>query len=208
MSTYLDSFHSLKEARLFIQQIQSSFNKEYPAAKRALFNIENSIVLKLARKLRTFEIDPGNQEKIELFIEILQWCECLDVNTISAILEGEFFNKWLFVLYSWIHQEEANLMEIVNWIEGWRSLFPSSLLKNSFVIHQFNRAWDIINDIVDHTSKVDPSYFEKPTTYMHVIQHRYKKENEANLKKVLCIFDLLEIEIEKRNNRSSFHEYT
>ena len=184
LSAYLDSFTSLKEARAFLLHIQPLFNQEYPAAKRSLHNIENSIVLKLARQLRSFEIDPGNQENIELFMDTVQWVDCLGSDTLSAILEGEFFPSWLFVLYSWIHQQEVNLMEIVNWIDGWRSLFPPALLENTYIIQQFNRGWDIVNDILDHTNKVDKTLLEKPNTYLHVIQNRRIRENEEALKKV------------------------
>lgn len=140
--------------------------------------------MKLARSLRAFEIDPSNQENIEVFAMVMEWSDCLDENTLSAILEGEFFNKWMCVLYSWIHQEEVDLMEIVNWIDGWRSMFPPTLLDNQFIVKQFNRGWDIVNDVMDHTSLVDPAVLEKPITYLHVIQNRRIMENEENLRQV------------------------
>ena len=184
LSSYINSLQSLEEARCFILSIYSFFNKENTAAQRSLNAIQNSIVLRLARSLRTFVIDPSNQENIELFISIVNWSECMDVNTISSILEGEFFNQWLFVLYSWIHQDHVNYTEIINWIEGWRSLFPKSLLENPFIIKQFNRGWDIVNDVLEKTDKVNPAYFEKPTSYLQVLQNRKKMENAEILKQV------------------------
>lgn len=189
LSALLDSFSSLKEARAFLVEIKPFFSQELPSAKRSLHNIENSIVMKLARSLRAFEIDPSNQENIEVFAMIMEWSDCLDENTLSAILEGEFFTKWMCVLYSWIHQDEVDLMEIVNWIDGWRSMFPPSLLDNQYIVRQFNRGWDIVNDVMDHTSLVDPAVLEKPITYLHVIQNRRIMENEENLRQVSGLID-------------------
>ena len=190
INSLLETIPSLEEARILLLKIKPLFKVESPASKRVLHSIENSLILKLARNLRLLVIDPSNQENIELFINTLQWSDCLDHDTLAAILEGEFFNQWLFVLYSWVHQENVNWNEVVNWIEGWRSLFPQLLLDNPFVIKQFNRGWDIVNDCLDHTNKVDPSYFEKPISYINVIQNRRLAEKQSEIKKVrFVVFD-------------------
>ncbi|OAO17528.1 tuftelin-interacting protein [Blastocystis sp. ATCC 50177/Nand II] len=185
ITAFVASLPSLAAAREFISSVKPLYDAELQSARRSLFMLENAVLPQLARGLREFEVDPGNQEHIETFIETMRWCECVDAGVMSALLEGEFFNKWLFVLYSWMHQPSADLAEIVNWIEGWRSLLPPALLENEYVQRQFNRCWDIVNEVLDGKRVVDPRSFEKRTSYISVIQSRRIEEKEEMLRERL-----------------------
>lgn len=184
ITAFVASLPSLAAAREFISSVKPLYDAELQGARRSLFMLENAVLPQLACGLREFEVDPGNQEHIETFIETMRWCECVDAGVMSALLEGEFFNKWLFVLYSWMHQPSADLAEIVNWIEGWRSLLPPALLENEYVQRQFNRCWDIVNEVLDGKRVVDPRSFEKRTSYISVIQSRRIEEKEEMLREV------------------------
>ena len=135
---------------------------------------------KLVARLHALAIDPSNQQHIDYFTSVLEWSDCIDPSTLSALLEGEFFQKWLGVLFDWIHQPGVNLQEIVRWIQGWQSLFPEEMLRERHVVQQFNRCWDIVNDFLDGTNKIDPSQFRKQISYYRVLQNR--KIEEANQK--------------------------
>ena len=184
VTNYITSLPSLVAAREFISSIKPLYDPELQGARRSLFMVENAVLPQLATGLREFEVDPSNQEHIETFIETMWWCECIDAGVMSALLEGEFFNKWLFVLYSWMHQPHVDLAEIVNWIEGWRSLLPAALQENEYVQRQFNRCWDIVNEVLDDKHVVDPRSFEKHTSYISVIQNRRIEEKEEMLRDV------------------------
>ena len=180
LSSYLKSLADLRELKSVLAELKPLFDSESPAARRSLFALENTVLPKLVTRLRALEIDPSDQQHIDYFTSVLEWSDCIDLDTLSAVLEGEFFPKWLAVLFDWIHQPGVNLQEIVLWIQGWRSLFPEELLRESHVVQQFNRCWDIVNDFLDGTSKIDPAQFRKPVSYYRVLQNR--KIEEANRK--------------------------
>lgn len=184
VTSYVNSLPSLPLAREFIASIKPLFNTESQGARRSLFMLENAVLPQLAKALRALEINPSNQEGIEVFMETMLWSECIDANIMSALLEGEFFNKWLFVLYSWMHQENTDLTEIVNWIEGWRSLIPQALLENEYTVRQFSRCWDVVNEVLDEKRVVDPRCYEKRTSYISVIQNRRIEEKEEMIREV------------------------
>ena len=180
LSAYLKSLADLRELKSVLVELKPLFDSESPAARRSLFALENTALPKLVSRLRALQIDPSDQQHIDYFTSVLEWSDCIDLGTLSAVLEGEFFPKWLAVLFDWIHQPGVNLQEIVMWIQGWRSLFPDELLRESHVVQQFNRCWDIVNDFLDGTNKIDSTQFRKPVSYYRVLQNR--KIEEANRK--------------------------
>ena len=180
LSAYLKSLADLRELKAVLAELRPLFDTESPAARRSLAALENAVLPKLVARLRALQIDPSDQQHIENFTSVLEWSDCVDLGTLSALLEGEFFPKWLGVLFDWIHQSGVNLQEIVAWIQGWRSLFPAELLRESHVVQQFNRCWDIVNDALDGTNKIDPSQFRKQVSYYRVLQNR--QIEEANRK--------------------------
>ena len=74
--------------------------------------LQNAVLPKLASSLRQLEVNPGNQEHIEYFTDVMEWSEWFDSDTFSAILEGEFFPQWLDILYDWSHQSGVVLKEV------------------------------------------------------------------------------------------------
>ena len=161
------------------------------SARKALTSVlQNAILPKLATSLRQLEINPGNQQRIELFTEVMDWNGWFDGDTFSAVLEGEFFPQWLDVLYDWLHQPGVVLQEVLNWVEGWRSLFVTTVLENPFIVMQFNRGWDVINEVLGGGGKeggkmrIDPSCYRKPTNYRHVIQNRMYQMKADRMREV------------------------
>lgn len=158
---------------------------QFQAARKSLSSIlQNAVLPKLASSLRQLEVNPGNQEHIEYFTDVMEWSEWFDSDTFSAMLEGEFFPQWLDILYDWSHQSGVVLKEVCGWIEGWRSLFPNSVLENRYIILQFNRAWDIINEVLEGGNQIDPSVYRQPITYRHVLQNRLIQEKTDRMRDV------------------------
>ena len=143
-----------------------------------------SLIYSSERCSTQLEVNPGNQEHIEYFTDVMEWSEWFDSDTFSAILEGEFFPQWLDILYDWSHQSGVVLKEVCGWIEGWRSLFPNSVLENRYIILQFNRAWDIINEVLEGGNQIDPSVYRQPITYRHVLQNRLIQEKTDRMRDV------------------------
>jgi tuftelin-interacting protein 11 len=83
------------------------------------------IVRKLIRCLhREFEINPENQS-LEALTWVLAWRDHLPERQLVALLEGEFFPKWLKALRKWV-SGSPNLAELENWYCGWKLLFEKN----------------------------------------------------------------------------------
>ena len=184
----MKSLTDLEEAKTIITELKPLFDMESPAARKSLFALENAVLPRLAHVLRALEINPGDQQHIDYFTSVMEWSSHIDMATFSALLEGEFFPKWLGVLYDWIHQSSASLQEIVIWIQGWQSLFPEDVMRESYVVKQFNRCWDIINDYLDGTNKIDPGQFARPISYLRVLQNRSVEEVNKRLYDVVSCY--------------------
>ncbi|GMF30664.1 unnamed protein product [Phytophthora lilii] len=85
------------------------------------------IVRKLIRCLhREFEINPENQS-LEALKWVLAWKDHLSNRQFIALLEGEFFPKWLKVLRKWV-SGSPSLIELEKWYFGWKLLFEKNKL--------------------------------------------------------------------------------
>ncbi|CAI5743443.1 unnamed protein product [Hyaloperonospora brassicae] len=80
------------------------------------------IVRTLARCLhREFEIKPDNQSLAPL-TWVLAWKGHIPDRQFIAVLEGEFFPKWLKTLRTWV-TGSPNLTELEAWYRGWKLYF-------------------------------------------------------------------------------------
>uniref|UniRef100_M4B9B9 G-patch domain-containing protein n=1 Tax=Hyaloperonospora arabidopsidis (strain Emoy2) TaxID=559515 RepID=M4B9B9_HYAAE len=80
------------------------------------------IVRKLIRCLhREFEIKPDNQSLVAL-TWVLAWKDHLSDRQFIALMEGEFFPKWLKALRTWV-AGSPNLTELDTWYRGWKFFF-------------------------------------------------------------------------------------
>lgn len=209
MTSFISSLPSLPTSLKFLTDMipfltpHISPDSQFQEARKALSSVlQNAILPKLASSLRLLEVNPGNQEHIEYFTDVMEWSEWFDYDTLSAVLEGEFFPQWLDILYDWSHQPGVVLSEVYGWIEGWRSLFPASLLENHYVILQFNRAWDIINEVLEGGNHIDPSLYRQPITYRHVLQNRLIQEKTDRMRNVR-IFDGFDVQKLRQEQRES-----
>ena len=64
----------------------------------------------------------------------------------TCLLLGEFFPKWLRVLYIWLTNpvNSPDYEEISVWYSGWKGLFPEEILSDESIMHCFNIALDMM----------------------------------------------------------------
>ncbi|ORE15132.1 TFP11-domain-containing protein [Rhizopus microsporus] len=107
-----------------------------------------SILPKLTNTLRDeFEVNPRNQE-LDSLIWCLAWKDMLSQTVLGQLLENEFFNKWLHVLFQWLSLDitQVNYDEIRTWYLWWRQLFDSyGLNTNKHVMKGFKDGLDLMN---------------------------------------------------------------
>ena len=100
------------------------------------------IIPKLITALRSFVINPQNQS-IDVIQAVLSWHKVIPQINLCALLAGEFFPKWLHVLYLWL-STSPDFEEVSEWYAGWRSLFPEDIAEDNLVKTQFNMALDMM----------------------------------------------------------------
>lgn len=109
------------------------------------FLIRN-IIPKLVMSLRNITINPSNQE-LAIFNNVIIWYNFIPDIHIISLFCGEFFNKWLRVLTSWL-AITPDYSEISQWYSGWKSMFPTELLNDIDIVTPFNIALDLMNNIL------------------------------------------------------------
>ncbi|EJD51791.1 TFP11-domain-containing protein [Auricularia subglabra TFB-10046 SS5] len=84
------------------------------------------IVPKLGSTLRDdLRINPRDQV-LDPLKWVLAWDGTLRTSTFAALLDQEFFPKWLGVLHTWLVHPSANLAEIAEWYGWWRGQLPQT----------------------------------------------------------------------------------
>ncbi|CEG35174.1 stip-like protein [Plasmopara halstedii] len=107
------------------------------------------IMRKLIRCLhREFEINPEEQS-LEALTWVLAWRDCLPDRQLVALLEGEFFPKWLKALRKWV-DGSPNLIELEKWYCGWKLLFErNKLATNDRLLIHFHGALVLLQIATD-----------------------------------------------------------
>ena len=114
-----------------------------------------SIVPKLAMALQQLVIDPTSQE-LAPFEWVISWHNILPLGQMVSLLSQGFFPKWHKVLSFWL-SHSPDYDEVTRWYLGWKSLFPSRLLEQTKVKHQFNLALNAMNSAIDGKPTHAPS---------------------------------------------------
>ena len=177
LSSYLAAQTTLSSAFAFV----SSLAAQAPSASLSSI-LQSTILPKVASSLHAFVIDPSNQTELSVFTDSLAWHVFIDADALSAALEAAFFPQWLQVLYHWLHSA-GSFAEILQWLRGWQSLFPPDLLRNRYVQRQWNRAWDIVNEVVAKGPAVDVARIREKHVRV-VLQERAIELRERTIKEV------------------------
>lgn len=105
-----------------------------------------SILPKLMFVLRDFVINPLHQI-IEPFQWVMIWADLIPQHHFINLLETEFFQKWIRVLYSWL-TNNPDYEEVSRWYIGWKKMFPPEIVNNDRIRTQFNMALEVMNQAV------------------------------------------------------------
>lgn len=80
----------------------------------------------------------------------------IPVHHFVSLLEGEFFSKWLQVLFSWL-ANGPDYEEVSRWYLGWKKMIPPEILNHDRIRTQFNIALEAMNKAV--TGSIFYCYF-------------------------------------------------
>ncbi|KAK1939198.1 Septin and tuftelin-interacting protein 1 1 [Phytophthora citrophthora] len=143
------------------------------------------IVRKLIRCLhREFEINPENQS-LESLTWVLAWKDHLPERQFIALLEGEFFPKWLKVLRKWVGGSPS-LIELKKWYCGWKLLFEKNkLATNERLLVHFHGALVLLQiaaETVDLPAESRPPVPELNESAATNYQDALELARDANVK--------------------------
>ncbi|GFE54172.1 tuftelin-interacting 11-like, putative [Babesia ovis] len=127
--------------------------------------------------LKDVNINPRNQDTI-VIEKVLQWHDYIGNERMSDVFCKDFMTRWLKVLRSWLALPSANFEEVIIWYTGWKSLFPSAMLKRTALEQSFKDALmcmdrvsrDVLNSPTsdDHRENVVNNEMTAETVRRHV----------------------------------------
>lgn len=120
--------------------------------------LRKRVLPKLRIALREFTIDPS-QQTLEPFESVMLWKDLFTIEMFAQIWEDEFFPKWLHTLYEWLtFSPNPDYMEIAQWFESWKFLFPNDLAEMVTIQSNFRIALDMMDRHLQEgsTSLPDP----------------------------------------------------
>ncbi|ORM39366.1 Septin and tuftelin-interacting protein 1 -like protein 2 [Babesia sp. Xinjiang] len=94
--------------------------------------------------LKDVSINPRNQDT-DVIEKVLLWHEFLGNDRMSDVLCKEFMPRWVMVLRNWLAFPSVNFDEVIVWYTGWKSLFPSTMLKGTGLEKSFKEALRIMD---------------------------------------------------------------
>ena len=107
------------------------------------------VVPKLGSRLREdFRVNPRQQD-LQPLQDVISWEPLLRPTILAQILEKEFFPKWLDVLYIWLIQPKASMIEVSRWYEEWKKPFPESIRNMPVVSQGFTRGLQLMNKALE-----------------------------------------------------------
>ena len=125
--------------------------------------LATAICPKLSIALQHLVIDPSDQ-KLEPFNDVMRWRDLLTTSQIVDMFCHHFFPKWLGILDSWL-RSSPDFQEITCWYLGWKGLFDPELLRCPPLQHNFIRALELMNSVLQWTP--NPSLREKLSYFTH-----------------------------------------
>jgi tuftelin-interacting protein 11 len=113
--------------------------------------IRNHVLPNLANYLRkNFQVAPQDQEPFMSYLNnTLLWKDILGLRDMGQLLVDVMFPMWHNVLHQWLTLDEANYLEIGEWLDFWRSIIPDDLNTVPAVKAEWQRGSDMINLALD-----------------------------------------------------------
>ena len=125
--------------------------------------IATAICPKLTIALQQLVVDPSDQ-KLEPFNDVMRWRDLLTTSQIVDLFCHHFFPKWLGILDSWL-RSSPDFQEISRWYLGWKGMFDLELLRCLPIQHNFLRALDLMNSVLQWTP--NPALRDKLSYFTH-----------------------------------------
>jgi tuftelin-interacting protein 11 len=121
-----------------------------------------NIMPKLMLCMQEFVINP-HQQHLDAWNWVMAWQKLLPRIQMVTLLLKHFFPKWLQVLSTWLGSN-PNFDEITKWYSGWKSMFSESLLSESQVKEEFNKALEMMNRAASGlwTPRDNMAYLQRP----------------------------------------------
>ncbi|OZJ02747.1 hypothetical protein BZG36_04669 [Bifiguratus adelaidae] len=130
-----------------------------------------SVLPKLVHVLRTeFQVNPQDQQ-LDPLQWVMLWTTLLSPVINGQLLENEFFPKWLDMIYRWLtaDQESADLKEVADWYEYWKSAFQHfGVYNNPSVQKEFRKGLEMMATAVNGGKVVMPPVGEASRLYTTV----------------------------------------
>jgi len=110
-----------------------------------------TILPKLETAMNEWTVNPSDQD-LSLWNAVIQWSSVFSTETFIPFLLRTFFQKWFKALVSWL-QSNPNFEEVYRWYTHWKECFPKSYQEEPIILHQFRKALELANSIMEDPSQ-------------------------------------------------------
>jgi len=101
------------------------------------------VLLKLEKSIAKTPVKPSGQD-LQPIEDLLAWLEIVSANLVARVLETAFFPQWHAALRQWLRSPDCSFNEVLQWYQGWRTLFPEGLREQGSVQKQLARGLEVM----------------------------------------------------------------
>lgn len=111
--------------------------------------------------------------------EFISYRKSMPLVHLSSVLEGEFFPRWLFVLFTLL-TSNCNISEIYSWYHDWKMCIPAVLLAEKGILRHFEVALRMIESHLDGNLSFFNSFsFETSYEAAYEVQQDTESEDKS-----------------------------
>lgn len=105
------------------------------------------VLMKLERAINETPIKPDGQD-VQPIKDMLIWLDLAPLSGLAQVLETAFFPQWHAALRSWLRSSGCDFTEVLQWYQGWRSIFPEQLRKQRVVEKELKKGLQVMQMIM------------------------------------------------------------
>lgn len=112
------------------------------------------VLLRLGRAISDTPVKPSGQD-LSSVEDLLAWLDLLPVALIARVLDTAFFPQWQDALRKWLRSPECDYSEVLQWYQGWRTLFPASVREQGPVQKQLAHGLEVMKSLMSGGADAD-----------------------------------------------------
>ncbi|CAE7890997.1 STIPL1 [Symbiodinium necroappetens] len=107
------------------------------------------VLSKIEKAIAETPVQPDGQN-LQALRSLFSWMDLAPLDNVSRVLESAFFPQWHAALRRWLRDAQCDFSEVLQWYQGWKSLFPKELLEQARVQKHFASGLEVMKHTMTH----------------------------------------------------------